>query len=205
MAGQGSNDSERTYDKSASMGRQTRATYDTLMRQSRKLGQKAMRTMSEASQGTRQILGQHLVGKPQNDDDIEELKRVISHSHEVIANASTVVPFLFPHDITLDRTKITITKRIFFLSADVISIRIEDVLNVAASVGPIFGSITVSSRVMNSIDHYDIGRFWREDAIRIKKIIQGYLIARQNGVHTDHLSCEELAKTLFEIDPEKYN
>lgn len=205
MAGQGSDDSERAYDKSVAVGQQTRATYDTLMRQSRKLGDKAMRAMSGAKQGTRQIFDQHFVGVPQKSDDLEELKRVISHSHEVIAGAVTVVPLIFPHSITLDRTKITITKRNFFLSADAISIRIEDVLNVAASVGPIFGQIRVSSRVMNSVDHYDVGNFWRGDAIRIKKIIQGYLIARQNGIQTDHLSCEELAQTLFEIDPESYN
>lgn len=64
MAGQGSDDSKRTYDESTSVGQQTRATYDTLIRQSRKLGQKSMRAVSEASQGTRQIIGQHLVGLP---------------------------------------------------------------------------------------------------------------------------------------------
>lgn len=204
MASQGKDDTEQFTGSTPSVRHQTRATYDTLIRQSQKLGQKATKAMSEARQGARQIIDQQIVGAPSDTNDIEELKRVISHSHEVIAGTSTVVPFLFPHDITLDRTKITITKRNFILSAEVISIRIEDVLNVSAAVGPIFGSIRISSRVMNSVDHFDVGRFWRDDAIRIKKIIQGYLIARQNGVHTDHLSCEELAKTLFEIDPEKY-
>lgn len=205
MAGQGSDDSRRAYEKSSSVGQQTRATYDTLMRQSRKLGDKAMRAVSGAGQGARQIIGQQFIGVPKDDKDIDELKKVIIHSHEMIAGAETVLPFLFTDSITLDRAKITITKRNFFFSADVTSIRIEDVLNVAVSVGPILGSMTVSSRVMNSVDHYDIGRFWRKDAIRIKKIIQGYQLARQNGVETDHLSCEELAKTLFEIDPDTYD
>ena len=205
MAGQGSDDLEQAFRRTTSVSGQTRATYDTLLRQSQKLGEKATKTMSGARQGARQVMSHPLVGVSQTADDIDELKRVISHSHEVIAGATTVFPFLFPDDITLDRTKITITRRNFILSADGISIRIEDVLNVAASVGPVFGTITISSRVMNSVDHYDVGRFWREDAIRIKKIIQGYLIARQNGVQTDHLSCDELAKTLYEIDPEKYS
>lgn len=201
MASQGNDDTEQLTGSPPSVRDQTRSTYDTLIRQSQKLGQKATKAMSEA----RDMIGQQLVGTAQKDkEDIEELKRVISHSHEVIASAGTVLPFLFSDDITLDRTKITITKRNFILSAEVISIHIEDVLNVSAAVGPIFGSLRISSRVMNSVDHFDIGRFWRDDAIRIKKIIQGYLIARQNGVQTDHLSCEELAKTLFEIDPERY-
>ena len=82
-----------------------------------------------------------------------------------------------------------------------ISIRIEDVLNVSASLGPVFGSVTIASRVMSTIDHFEVDNFWRDDATMMARIIEGYLIARQNGVHTDHLSCKELAATLYEIDP----
>lgn len=199
MAGQGQNDSRKLIDRVPSVQDRTRSTYDSLMRQSRKLGKQAMGTMNEASQSARQFLNQR-VGAPIVVDDIEELKQVIAHSHEVIASAKTVFPFVFPDEIILDRAKITIVKRTFIRTSDIISIRIEDVLNISASVGPIFGSVTIASRVMNSIDHYDVSRFWRDDALKIKQIIQGYLIARQNGVHTDHLSCEELAKTLLEID-----
>lgn len=179
----------------------SRVAYDTLIRQSRKLGQEAILTLGSASQGARQIFGQRTRQVAVN--DIEELKKVVVHSQEVIASAKTVLPFLFPHEIILDRTKITIIKRIFFWSSDVISIRIEDILNVSASVGPLFGSVTIASRVMSTVDHFEVDRFWRDDANRIKQITQGYLIARQNGVETDHLSCEELAKTLYELGPNK--
>jgi hypothetical protein len=179
----------------------TPVAYDTLIRQSRKLGQEAILALEGASQGARQIFGQRT--KQVKVSDIDELKQVVAHSQEIIAGARTVLPFVFPHEIILDRTKITIIKRIFFWSSDVISIRIEDVLNVSSSVGPLFGSVTIASRVMSTIDHFEVDRFWRDDANRIKQIIQGYLIARQNGVETDHLSCEELAKTLYELGPNK--
>lgn len=115
-------------------------------------------------------------------------------------SANTVFPItLFPDSVTVDRTKVTITKRDFFWTSDVMSIRIEDVLNVSASVGPIFGSLTIASRVMSTIDHFKINHFWRNDAIRLKHIIQGYVIAQHNNIDTAHLTRAELVETLREL------
>lgn len=129
-----------------------------------------------------------------------DLKKIVTQSHEILLSANTVFPIsLFPDTVTVDRTKVTITKRDFFWSADVMSIRIEDVLNVSASVGPLFGSLTVASRVMSTIDHFQINHFWRSDAIRLKHIIQGYVIAQHNNIDTAHLKKQELIETLLEL------
>ncbi len=130
----------------------------------------------------------------------KELRKIVSQSHEVLMAANTVFPMtLFPDTVTVDRTKVTITKRDFFWSSDVMSIRIEDVLNVSASVGPLFGSLTIASRVMSTIDHFQINHFWRTDAIRLKHIIQGYVIAQHNNIDTAHLNTKELVDTLVEL------
>lgn len=134
-------------------------------------------------------------------DPREGLKKLIRKSHQLLASAQTVIlPInLFPDSVTVDRTKVTITKRTFFWTSSVISIRIEDVLNVACSTGPIFGSLTVSSRVMNSTDHYEIDFLWRKDAIYLKQLIQGYVIAQHNQIETSHLNRRELVRTLLEL------
>lgn len=199
MASQGVERTRRLFGSASFPVPTSHVTYDTLMRQSKKLGHVATQTLDGAKQGARQIFGQKAKRAPIVDKDIIELKKVVAHSREVLANAKTVLPFLFPHEITLDRTKISIIKRNFFWSSNVVSVRIEDTLNVSASVGPLFGSITVTSRVMSSVDHYTLEHFWRSDAIKLKQIIQGYLIARQDGIHTDHLKCDELAETLHEL------
>lgn len=130
----------------------------------------------------------------------EDLKKLVAQSHEVLMTANTVFPItLFPDTVTVDRTKVTITRRDFFWSSDVMSIRIEDVLNVTATVGPLFGSLTVASRVMSTIDHFKINHFWRTDAIRLKHIIQGYVIAQHNKIDTAHLERGELIDTLMEL------
>lgn len=132
--------------------------------------------------------------------EVKDLKQMVYQSKEIIARVQTIFPLtLFPDDIILDRTKITIIKRNFFWSANVISIRIEDVLNVSSSVGPFFGSVSISSRVMNSVDHFEVDRLWRSDAIEIKKLIQGYMIAKHSDVVLEDLSVEELVATLEDL------
>lgn len=134
-------------------------------------------------------------------DPREGLRKIVRKSHQLLASAQTVIlPVnLFPDSVTVDRTKVTITKRTFFWSSSVISIRIEDVLNIACSTGPIFGSLTISSRVMNSTDHYEIDYFWRKDALYLKQLIQGYVIAQHNQIETSHLNRQELIHTLLDL------
>lgn len=134
-------------------------------------------------------------------DPREGLRKIVKKSHQLLASYQTVIlPMnLFPDSVTVDRTKVTITKRAFFWTSSVISIRIEDVLNVACSTGPIFGSLIISSRVMNSTDHYEIDYFWRKDALYLKQLIQGYVIAQHNQIETSHLSRDELIKTLLDL------
>lgn len=134
---------------------------------------------------------------------IDRLRNIAKRSHEVLVSMNTVFPMTFFVDtVIVDRTKVTIINRTFFFTAKTISIRIEDILNVTCSVGPFFGSVMISSRIMNSTDHFEIERFWRHDAIMLKHIIQGYMIAMHNEVDTSQLSREELIEHLAELGHE---
>lgn len=130
----------------------------------------------------------------------EQLKKVVEQSQEVLASANTVFPItLFPDTIFLDRTKVTIIRRSFFWSANVMSIRIQDILNVSVSVGPVFASLSIASRVMSTVDHFEVHHLWRSDAVHLKHIIQGYVITQTSKLDTTHLSKKELIQTLEEL------
>jgi hypothetical protein len=189
--------------------------YDLLIRQSKKLGRGA----TTASRAVRNILNQDiplpsaerlignfpqlmLVGdkKQKELDDAARLKKAVKKSHQVLASVRTVFPMmLFPDSIIVDRTKISIIKRDFFWTSNVISFQIEDLLNVSCAVGPLFGSITIASRVMSTVDHFNVNYMWRGDAIFVKNLIQGHIIAKNNGLATDHLTREETIETLCEL------
>ena len=178
--------------------------YELLLRQSRKMGQTATRTLDVTKEFLKQdvaVLYPPQIRQSNADRSAKKLNKIVAQSKEILASAQTVMlpNNLFPDTLVLDRTKVTITIRPFFWSSSVISIRIEDILNVTTSVGPLFGSLTISSRIMNSTDHYQINYFWRRDAIRLKQVLQGYMIAVHNNVDTSHLSKDELIEKLIEL------
>jgi hypothetical protein len=128
----------------------------------------------------------------------KELQQAIQGSNEILVTATTTLT-LFPDTVTIDRAKLTVTKRTFFSTAEVMSIRVEDILNVTATVGPFFGSLKITSRVFNSEKPYTVGRFWREDALRLKRITQGYVIALQRKIDCSKLPTDELAHMLDKL------
>lgn len=130
----------------------------------------------------------------------QELVEAISGSYDVLLRVTTVFPLtLFPDTITIDRTKLTISHREFFKVGEALSINIEDILNVVAGVGPFFGTIKISTRFFDPDKPYVVYKLWRKDALRIKRILQGYIIAMQKGVDCSSLSTRELARLLDEL------
>lgn len=187
--------------------------YELLVRQSKKMGRVASRGLS----GVRQVLHREIplpgadrllgnapgVSPSERQHELEkadELKKIVRRSQQVLGFARTVFPItLFPDSITVDRTKVTITKRDFFWTSNTISFQIEDILNVSCSIGPLFGSLTIASRVMSTIDHFTINYLWRGDTVFLKHLLQGHVIAKQNKLETDGMSREEMVKALCDI------
>jgi hypothetical protein len=137
------------------------------------------------------------------EETVEELEEAIKGSNEVLATVTTVLP-IFPDTVTLDRAKMTITKRTFFSSAQVMSMRIEDILNVTTTMGPLFASLRITSRVMSAGDPNVVGPFWRRDAIRFKNIAQGYVIALQREMDLSVLPKKELVDMLRQLGRDEH-
>lgn len=130
----------------------------------------------------------------------QELVQAIGDAHDVLVRSKTVFPFtLFPDTLTIDRTKLTITHRDFFGVGEVLSINIEDILNVTATVGPFFGSIKIATRFFDPGKPYTVDKFWRKDALKIKRIAQGYIIAKQRNIDCSAISTKELTKLLDQL------
>jgi hypothetical protein len=125
----------------------------------------------------------------------QELQDAIKGSNQILVKATTKMT-LFPDTLALDRAKLSVTKRTFVQVSEVMSIRIEDILNVTATLGPVFGSVKIMSRVMNADNVTRVGRFSRSDALRVKHITQGYVIALQRGIDCNALQTRELAAML---------
>lgn len=135
-----------------------------------------------------------------------ELTQAIRGSNELLEHATTVFPFtLFPDSISIDRAKITVTTRSMFKTAETMSIRIEDILNVTANTGPMFGSLHIVSRVLSPDKPYNIHYLWRSEAIRMKRILQGYIIAMQKNIDVTPLETKELTEMLVDLGKDDHS
>lgn len=119
----------------------------------------------------------------------EKLVGATIKSHDVLYKANTVFPFnLFPDTITIDREKLTIANRFFFMTAKITSVPIRDLLSVEADVGPFFGSLHLNSRYFFT-NPRSISFLRRHDTLNLQRLLQGYIIA-----HEQHLDCSSMDK-----------
>ncbi|HSX33746.1 MAG TPA: hypothetical protein VLF91_05425 [Candidatus Saccharimonadales bacterium] len=131
---------------------------------------------------------------------VEQLRQAVDTAQEVLVRADTVFPFtLFPDTVVVDREKITVSHRFFFRVAEVMSIGIDDILNVAADVGPLFGALKVTTRFYNEKKPYSVNYLWRSDALAIKQLLQGYIIARKKNVDLEPLPTSDLRTVLTQL------
>lgn len=120
-------------------------------------------------------------------------------SHEILFRANTVFPFtLFPDTVTLDREKVTFAERFFFKVAKITSVPVRDLLSVEADIGPFFGSVHTASRYFVT-NPKTVKFLWREDAIKLQRLLQGYIIVHEQDMECSHISTEKLRTMLLDL------
>lgn len=133
----------------------------------------------------------------------KELDDIALTPPEVLISASSVFPFiLFPDTITVDREKMTLTTRSFIRVARVVSVPIQDILNVAANVGPFFGSLRIVTRFFDN-KPLTIQFLKRADTLKIKDILAGYIIATQKEIDCTDIPKDELIPMLERLGEDK--
>jgi hypothetical protein len=134
----------------------------------------------------------------QIDASERKLKKAIHDANEVLVSASTVFS-LHPSTLTLNRTKLVLERHSGWKSASAMSVRIEDVQNVSGNVGPLFGSVQIMTKFTKPGEPEVIGLFHRQDALKLKRVIQGYIIALEKKVDIEPIPTEELKKLLYRL------
>lgn len=132
----------------------------------------------------------------------QKLLHMANDAQEMLFTADTVFPLdLFPDTISIDRIKVTVIRRSFFRVAEVISIQIEDILNVEGDMGPFFGSLKIWTRFFSS-EPLHITQLSRKDASTLKQLIQGYVIARHKKIDCSAIRTQELIPMLCQLGQE---
>lgn len=131
-----------------------------------------------------------------NTEKHDALMELAHQTKNLLIKAESTFPFvLFPDTIAVSRTKVAITKRAFFKVSELISLQVSDILNIEIDTGPFFGSLSIYTRIYGS-KPLRITFLSRKDAVAVKQIIEGHIIASQQKMSIDTLSKDELVQLL---------
>jgi hypothetical protein len=134
--------------------------------------------------------------------EAQKLTSLAEGSRDNLFVAKTVFPFvLFADTIKIDRHKLTIVHNDFFWKSQTVSAEIKNIMNIEADVGPLFGSITVTSKhFLNNTQ--TIRYLKRSDVATIQRLLQGFIIAQRAKINTDNIDKKQLLSLLNELGQE---
>jgi len=139
-----------------------------------------------------------------SDKALQALNRAVWDSNEVLVTADTISK-LHKSTLTLNRAKLFAEKRSALGAIDDMSVRIEDVLNISATLGPISGAIKIATKFNTPGTPYSIGPFRRKDTLKLKRIIQGYVIALARKIDLNLVPTSELITQLYELGEDDHS
>lgn len=129
-------------------------------------------------------------------DPIADLQQAIHDTNEVIAEISLLLPFVL-NKLVLTRRKLIFETRSGLGRVQVKTLDVDSLTNVTASISPLFGIIYFS----HSSDDFppQVGIFWRKDVIRMKRIIDGYVLSRLQKIDTRSIQVSNLIPMLIKL------
>lgn len=127
-----------------------------------------------------------------HEEEVKKLEKLVDATHSVLMKTKTVFPFdLFPDEVTIDENKINIVFREFFFSEDVHSIMIHLIKDVEVETSLLFGTIKIVPDGYPAQPIY-VRYLKKSDALKIRRIIQGLMLSKKEGIDTTKLDEGEL-------------
>ena len=131
-----------------------------------------------------------------------DLVGLLGGSDENLLSIHTVFPFVLIADtLKIDRQKLTVVHKAFFGASQTASIRLKDLRNVQADIGPLFGSITLTSQHFQN-NTQTVKYLRRKDIIEAQRLLQGFMIAHEAQIDTDNIGHVELKSLLNKLGQE---
>ncbi|MBI4137558.1 hypothetical protein HY469_05855 [Candidatus Roizmanbacteria bacterium] len=138
-------------------------------------------------------------GKEISRAETKRLKDLMSKSDRIIFKTRSVFPFdLFPDEIIIDETKVSIITHSFFETAQVRSIGFNDIFNVILEYSIFFAKIKVIEVAFLN-QPLEVEYLKKSDALRARRIIQGLIIAKKEGIDFGKILPSELVKRTEEV------
>lgn len=105
---------------------------------------------------------------------------------------------LFPDTILVEEGKVIVVTRKFLLTSQVYSVDIKNISNVLINTAPLFAELVIVSNTFAK-NEIRIKYLWKEQAVEIRKVIEGLRILEAEGVDTSIFSKDDLYSKLMQL------
>ncbi len=124
---------------------------------------------------------------------VRQLEQSVQPNETIYAIAS----IFGRYRLVLGRSRLVFEQRpfIFDISLTIHAVSMSDIGRVSGSVGPFFGILRFDLAAKGFPEQ--AGLFWRNDTIKMARIIQGYIEALRKGVDTRTIPLEQLVPQLL--------
>lgn len=127
-------------------------------------------------------------------EETEKLSMLSNSSTTILFKCSSFFPFdFFPDEITIEPTQVNIRIKTFFLTSHLLTIPIKNITDIHVQTSLIFASIKIidTSATDNTIELHWLKK---QDAIRIRKIVQGLISAINEEIDVLKIDSKVLRK-----------
>lgn len=133
--------------------------------------------------------------------EIETIKfdETVHQGSHVLYKTKAIFPFdLFPDEITVDLNQVNVVIKYFFWSERRQSILIKDIMDVLVDTIPFFASLKVIDSGFKE-QPIEINFLKRNDAIKIRRLIQGLMVAHKQEIDLSKIDSHDLPEKIEEL------
>jgi len=125
---------------------------------------------------------------------------LVKKSNRILVSISTHrFPFdFFPDILNLEEGRVTIIIRDSFFSSQVHSVDIKNISNILINLTPFFAQLVIVSKTFAK-NQIKIRNLWKEEAIFVRRLVEGLRVFEDNQIDTSKYTKEELITKLQEL------
>lgn len=136
---------------------------------------------------------------PENGQHTQKLTDLVEQSKNSLLSIKTAKPLdPFPNRVVVDINKVNIIYRYFFSSEHIHSVAIKDISDVLIETGIFFSTLKIVDIGFTETS-IDIEYLRTRDAIKVRKIIQGLIVANKSGIDLSKCEFPNLTNKLEEL------
>lgn len=138
-------------------------------------------------------------GSSSADPNLSKLQTLVAqHKAPLLKLKNRSFFALFPTELIADYTKVTVVRKISLLSEQIRSVAYEDIFNVTVSTSVFFATIEIIDKLFPA-DPLSITHLPKQKASAARRIIQGMMIAKKEGIDVRTVQDEGLVNILEEL------